>query len=547
MFVKLQLFVYLKLKTNKMLKKFRTGFLIMFFFAIKANVIAQSFNVTWGDKSRLNKTFDDAVKVDGGKSIVLKKEFSGGGMFSSVKTKISFLLIDANSESLLEKEYEVEEKNTYYKGLEKYGNSVFFTYQVYDKETKLTTLYADKLDQKTLKTIEKINIGSYESDSKSDQAVIKLQLSQDSSKILLLVEAPERKKENRKFYFSVLNTELKKIWSKEVELPFTQKYIYLIKSSISDEGKVYVSVKNYDKEVSKESVKENGSKVPSYVYKILVYSQNAKDKEIILSMGENFVHQSILSFNKNSGIVSIGGLYKQKVNGKINGVFYASLDAKTDVISNQKLIPFDTEILTKIDKDGFASDKDKDPGLDKYYEIVHVAKRPNGSIDIISEYRYFSETWVQPQRGSSYYVYRYQYGTIINTNIDKQGKAIFTRVPKNQKFLIRDMTFDAFLGFFPFIYKDNLVLLFNDDKDNIERDLEKKPDDIMKYKNSVLAAATIDVKGGLTRQAVLSNDDEDYICLPSRFSKIDADNILIVSDLFKVFKKRTRYGILKIK
>jgi hypothetical protein len=539
-----------------MLKKLRIGFLFIFLLAFKVNLIAQSFNVNWGDKTRLNKSFDDAVKVDGGKQVVLRKEYSGGGMLSKLKTKISFLLVDANTEVLTEREYEAEEKNTIYKGFEKYGNNIFFTYEVYDKESKLTTLYGEKIDPKTLKTLEKVTIGSFESDSKSDQAQIELQLSQDSSKVLLLVEAPERKKENRKFFISVLNTDLKKIWSKEVEFPYTQKLIYLIKSSISDEGKVYVSAKLYDKETSKESVRENGRKVPAYVYKIFVYAQNAKEKEIILNMGENFVDQSILSFNKNSGIVTVGGTYRQKQKGKINGVFYASLDAKTDVISSPKLVPFDAEILTKIDKDGFASDSEKDPGLDKYYEIVHVAKRPNGSIDLICEYRYLRVTYVTQQRGGTglsigfnngYYEYYYQYGTIVNTNIDKNGKAIFTRVPKNQKFTIRNQKFDAFLSFFPMIYKENLVLLFNDDKDNVDRDLEKKPDDVMNFKQSVLAAATIDVKGNLSRQAVFSNDEEDYISLPSRFTKIDDNSILVISDLFKLFKKRTRYGIMKIK
>jgi hypothetical protein len=516
--------------------------------AIQSNSFAQSFDVKWGDKNRMNKVFDDAVQVDGGKSIVLRKEYSGGGMFSNVKTKIAFLLIDANSESLLEREYEADEKNTSYRGFKKYGNNIFFTYQVYDKETKLTTLYGEKIDPKTLKTLEKVNIGSFESDSKSDQAPISLQLSQDSSKALLLVEAPDRKKENRKFYISVLNTDLKKIWSKEVELPYTQKFIYIMHSSISDEGKVYVSVKHYDKEVSKESVRENGSKVPAYVYKILIYAQNAKEKEIALNMDENFVDQSILSFNRNSGIVTVGGTYKQKLKGKINGVFYASLDAKTDVITSPKLVPFDADILAKIDKDGFASDNEKDPGLDKYYRIVHVAKRPNGSIDLVCEYRYFSSTYYMGSQGrSSYWLYTYQYGTILNTNIDKTGKAIFTRVPKNQKFQARDFNFDGFLSFFPMVYKDNLILLFNDDKDNIDRDLDRKPDDIMNFKSSVLAAATIDTKGGLTRQALFSNDEEDYICIPMQFSKIDNNSILVVSDLFKTFKRRTRYGVMKIK
>ncbi len=58
----------------------------------------------------------------------------------------------------------------------------------------------------------------------------------------------------------------------------------------------------------------------------------------------------------------------------------------------------------------------------------------------------------------------------MNTNIDKNGKAVFTRVPKNQKFVNANL----FLGYFPLVYKDKLVLLFNDDKDNVDRGLTKR-------------------------------------------------------------------------
>lgn len=539
------------------MRKIQKIFILVLMLCSYQNLVtAQSFNVTWGDKARLNVSFDDAVQIEGGKSIVLKSKTTGGGMFSSAKVATTLMIVDANTTTVAEKDFEPEEKNTTVKGFEKYGKNIFLLYEVYEKSDKLTSLYAEKIDQKNLKTLEKIKLGSFESDSKSDQASIELKLSQDSSKVLVLVEAPERKKENRKFYFTVLNTDLKKIWSKEVELPYTQKYIYLVGNSISDDGKVYVSIKNYDKEVSRESVRENGSKVPSYVYKILIYSQaSTKEKEILLNMDNNFVHQSNLSFNKSSGLVTIAGLYKQKVNGQVNGVFYASIDAKTDVINTPKLVPFDEDIIFRVSKDGFASKKEKDPGLDRYYEIVSVMRRPNGSIDIISEYR--DEYVIWRSRGgaggtgvtitSSYPEYHYQYGTIVNTNIDKSGKAIFTRIPKNQKYVSAYSPFSLFLSFYPILYKENLVLLFNDDKDNVDRDIDKKPDDIMKFKNSVLAAATIDTKGILTRQAVFSNDEEDYIALPKKFSKIDDNTLLVVSDLLKIFKKRTRYGVMKMK
>ncbi len=109
------------------------------------------------------------------------------------------------------------------------------------------------------------------------------------------------------------------------------------------------------------------------------------------------------------------------------------------------------------------------------------------------------------------------------------------------------MNANLFLGYYPLVYKDKLVLLFNDDKDNVDRDLEKKPDDIMNFKSSVFVAATIDAKGNLSRQAIFSNDDEDYVTIPRNTARMSETSYLISADLLKMFKKRTRYGVLKIK
>jgi hypothetical protein len=496
------------------------------------DIHAQKFDVSWGDKAKLKYEFDDAVPIGGGKSIVLKLKSSGGGMFGgSIKVTPIFMLVNENTETLKENELLIEEKNAVIQGFEKYGKNIFFLYNAYDKESKVTSVYALKIDEKTLAPVSKTVLGSYK-------------MSTDSSKILLFVEGPERKKENKKFYVGVFDTDLKKVWAKEIELPILEKFVSIYDKDVTDDGKVFVAIKHYDKEVKRETVKENGEKIPSYVYKLLVYANgNAKEKEITFNVNNNFIQGTKLAYNKN-GTITVAGLYKQKYNGRANGVFYAIFDANTSEVKNPKMVPFDAELIKLIHNDGFGAVKETDPGLSASFRINQIMPRTNGSVDLISEYYDRTVTFITDRYGTRTR-YEYQYGDIVNTNIDKNGKAVFTRIPKNQRFFA-EFDFNLFLGYYPFMYKDNLVLLFNDDKDNVDRDLEKKPDGISNFKSSVLAAATIDAKGGLKRQAIFSNDDEDYIALPRRFTRVSENSFLISADLLKMFKKRTRFGILKV-
>jgi hypothetical protein len=504
-------------------------------------VTAQNFDVKWSVQEKLKNDYDDAIPLDNGNMIVHKTIFKAG--FMSSKPPKNFLnIVDKNMETLVEYELEVEEKNAYMKGFEKYGNNIFFIYNAYDKETKTTSIYALKIDPKTAQPNSKIVMGTYQSDSREDQADLTYKLSADSTKVLFFVEGPERRKENKKYYIGVFNTDLKKIWNKEVELPILEKFVSIYDQDITNDGKVYVAIKHYDKEVTRQTVREDGNKVPSYVYKLLAYSSDKKEgKEINFNLNNNFIQGTKLIYDKNNAI-TVAGLYKRKHNGNLNGVFYAAIDPASNTVTNPKMVDFDAEIIRLIDKDNFGSDKDSDPGLYSNFRINYILNRNNGSVDLISEYYELRIITTYSKYGSRT-DYHYQYGDIVNTNIDKNGKATFTRIPKNQKFVNSNI----FLGYSAFAYKDKLVLLFNDDKDNVDRDLEKKPDDVMKFKQSVFVAATIDAKGGLSRQAIFSNDDEDYITLPRRTTRVNENKFLITADLLKLFKKRTRFGTLEIK
>ena len=520
-------------------------FIVGFLMASFTNLNAQKFNVSWGDNAKLKYDFEDAVPVANSQFIVLKLKAGSRSMFGGTTEQQPILvLIDRNMETVVEKDLRIEEKNASLKGFEKYGTNIFFFYEAYDRENKTTSVYALKVDEKTLNTSGKTTLGTYESDSRYDQAEPSYKLSADSSKVLLFVEGPDRKKDNKKFFIGVFDTNLKSLWKKDIELPIGDRFVSIYDQDITNDGKVFVAIKHYDKEVTRQTVREDGAKVPSYAYKLLVYDAgNTKGKEITFNLNNQFIQGTKLSYNKN-GSITIAGLYKRKNNGNINGAFYATFDAGTAEVKDPKMVPFSPEMITLVDKDNFGSDKDSDPGLYPGFRIRHIMNRSNGSVDLISEYyRLDVITSYNASTRITTTSYRYTYGDIINTNIDKDGKALFTRIPKNQKMTNSNI----FLGYYPIVYGDKLVLLYNDDKDNVERDIEKRPDDVVNFKRSIFLAATIDAKGNVSRQAVYSHLDEDYVTIPTAVAKISDTKYLVVSDLLKMFKKRTRFGVMEMK
>ena len=507
---------------------------------------AQKFNVNWGDNAKLKYDYEDAVPLNDGKFIILKfkagkRSFFGGG---GASFEPILVLVDKNMESINENELAIEEKNASFKGFERYGDNVFFLYESYSKEDKTTSVHALKINEKTLATSNHTILGTYSSDSRSDQAEPSYKLSLDSSKVLLFVEGPDRKKENKKFFIGVFDTNLKSLWKKEIELPIGDRYVSIYDQDVTNDGKVIVAIKHYDKEVTRQTVREDGAKIPSYMYKLFIYDgKDSKGKEMVFNLNNQYIQGTKLTYNTNKNI-TIAGLYKRKYNGRINGAFYATLDLNTSEIKNPVMAAFPDEFVEMIDKDGFGSDSQKDPGLSNNFRIMHIMNRTNGTVDLISEYyRLDIITTYNANTRTTTTQYRYTFGDIVNTNIDKDGKAIFTRVPKNQKLL----NSTAFLGYFPFVQKDKLILFYNDDRDNVERDLSKKPDDVVNFKRSIFMATTIDSKGNISRESVYDHRDEDYITAPMSLRAISKNRFMISSYLLKLFKKRTRFGIMEIK
>lgn len=156
------------------------------------------------------------------------------------------------------------------------------------------------------------------------------------------------------------------------------------------------------------------------------------------------------------------------------------------------------------------------------------------------EYRLVMVVTVSNGR-TSYQYLRYNYGTIVNAHIKNESVA-FTRIPKNQI----ELNTAKLVSFYPIVHQNKLMLLYNDDKDNAEKPLEKAPDAVEQFRKSVMMAAIIDEEDKLSRNIIIDvKSSDNFITNFKLMQKITPKTYSITQYRIKG-ALRTRFGTLSI-
>jgi hypothetical protein len=515
-------------------------FLIAFF--IIGNLSAQTISYQISESEKGGKNFDYSVNTKNG-FLVLKTDRSRAFMSLKEKIETTLLLVDKELNTIQEVPFVVPDADYIgIHGLKKLGEKSYFFYNKRLKKSNEVSFCGMLIDETDITKSKEIVMGTFQYDKNTPSFQLKVAL--DSSSYLLFVEPDQKKHDNKNFYFAVYDMDLNKIWDKNVEMTTESRFIDIYGITCKKQEKVFISYKHYTNEVNRESiVGDDGSRIPSYKANVLVYKKDIETpSNIHINLGGKFVHSSDIIFNQITNKVSIIGMYKNKNNGHVNGVYYSEMDAETNELSKVKNTPFPQTMVELIKKDGFASKKESDPGLFIPYVALDPIIRENGSIDYLLEYKLL--TIVTYNNGkTSYTVYRYKYGTAIDAHFQNET-VTFTRIPKYQM----EDNDNSFLSFYPLLFGNKLILLYNDDKDNAEKDLSKSPDAISNFKKSVLMAASIDENNQLSRDIIMDvRDSDDYVTKIPKIQKIDNNTLIFTQAKAKVMSTKTRFGTLSIK
>jgi hypothetical protein len=518
-------------------------YLAMLLIATTSN--AQQANVTWGPLSKTDTKFAAIVRGENNEMIKLSFLVSGG-MFSKKRETPVLTRYDNKMNEIASKEYTADEDGMSFDNLLSLKNKIYLFTSKYEKSDKTTAYYAQRININTLNPEGKvIALGSFTAVSKYNQSTVKFEPSADSSKLLMFGLTPYNRKENEKYYMSIYDLELNKLWENTVELPYLDKFVDVIDYFVTNDAEVGVLLKHYDQEVKKEAIKVDGTKVPSYKTKLLTYAKGtAKPQEFVLNIGDKFVHELKLTADENNNL-NLFGLYKNKYNGHVNGFFTTQIDRVTKQVTQKKLEAFPEELIAAVKVDKQASEKEKDPGLYANFNVYDVVKRNNGSIDYILQYY----AKIQRERSSnnsmfSTIYYEYVYGDIIVVNVASNTKTTITRIPKMQS----TSPFDLTNGFKSTTYKNKLVLFYNDDKDNIDKDLSKKPESFTRPGKSSFVMCVVDENGTFTRQELFSNRELPVTVCPMRSYNITPAKIsLYAQKIGMAIGTKDMLGVIELK
>jgi hypothetical protein len=510
--------------------KLKSLFFFCIFIALSATSICQTFTSDFSEgKSATYNNFRTGIITKAGRLVLKDNIQSSGGLINiKVDKKASILLMNEKNEVI--KETPLMFKNYRFiriKGLFQLNGKpiLVYTYKNEKKEEQYTVdvIKLGETGKPEGKDIELCTIQTSPKDFLPDFNFI---TTGDSTKYLLFAEPIQNKKDLKQFYYGFFNSDLNKLNEAHVELPIENRFVQIGDNEPDNFGNLFVQYTVYEKEINQNTGDYDQAKMIGTT-KIIQYSPDGKNNEIALNLDGKFLYLSSFLFGKTSQNIKILGMYKNENKGMVSGVFYCDYDPVSKLASNTKLSSIPEEILDLFDKEHIASNGKKDAGISRNFRGQKVSYRNNGTIDYTLEYNkalekvstYTNLSGFSMQTPFTYIVCN----SILNINIDAKGKMIFTRIPKAQKI----GNWFQYTSYFSFDSGNKLIFLYNDDKDNVDRDLNKAPDDIdPSSRNSVLMAAIIDEKGNLNRKIIYEHKDDKYVTLISGLRLATPNTIL---------------------
>jgi hypothetical protein len=432
-----------------------------------------------------------------------------------------------------EKEYEFEGFNMIKNG------DLYLLSSYADKIQKRNTLYAQSIDKESLKPkgdFNKIVEVPFESKYKYDIFPLGLGFavhrntgsfhifySSDSSKLVVIAKTDLKAKADETFCISVLDQNMKVLWSKIVVLPYTNKLFDVLNFDVSNDGDVYIVGKLYN-EKRKEKVKEK----PNYKYQLLHYNATTENDNIIdIDIKDVFINDLKVSVNKNNDVIC-AGFYSKKGIETVLGTYLTIVDGKTKKIKSEFQQKFDFDFVTEkmTDSEIKKAKKLEAEGEEtemKHFVIRDIIRKNDGGYILTAEQ--FLDTKANTLNATYTQIY---YDDILIVSISKAGGIEWkTKIPKRQ---FTSAESDNMVSFATVFMNDKLYILFNESNSNITKNRFAKTNDLNLYSamsKQVQILFCFDMEGNRSSK-VFKHKGDGFFVNPKSIKRFNGDKILVL-------------------
>jgi hypothetical protein len=200
--------------------------------------------------------------------------------------------------------------------------------------------------------------------------------------------------------------------------------------------------------------------------------------------------------SKQGDSIHIAGTYFDKTDN-LAGVFKSTLATGNFKLTVAEKRPFPATFVEHLANDGWGNTKERKYGVSPEFssQLVETGE----GISMVAEFRSVDV--------GTKAMFRFS-GDILNIYFDNKQTA-FTRIPKYR------VSAGSTMGdsYYAFSAQGKTIIFYNDNEENLTRDIDLKPLSSSVYKNVVLVAAVIEPDGTLNRQKVIDMKDQNFLAL----------------------------------
>ena len=392
------------------------------------------------------------------------------------------------------------------------------------------------------KLAKKVEVNSLGFRNPSEAPVLSWTVSEDST-MVAVAQTFDRNISTADFEYDVqvLDSDLNILWESSVWMKgMAQSQIEVLSFVLGNDGVFYALVKEYEDKKAKESKKKKtrkgSKKVPAYDLKIYKLGKGMKKPEVLkLNIKDKYAKGASLAIDE-AGVITCVGMYGNDRNRNINGVFFQRLNAEgqIDVTNQKEFSARDIEILGKRNTD---KEKDGSGSIEGSFVFGTQLTQLDGSIVISAEDNYSLQNRFTGTNnlnrnnfngsnlnGNSLTTYYSQDIVVIHFESNGEIRHI-NLIPKTQSSLTREFIYHGSVA----LDNQPVFFIFNDNKDNIDRPIDKRAKAMTGSTNSVTTLNYIDDKGVLQKEVLIDNREIRSLVLPSTIKRVDENSFIFIA------------------
>lgn len=484
---------------------------------LMAFLLVQLFHVAHAQKftSKVSSTFEKELSNNFtmvGNRIIMAEEVDKNRQFAFSfklsKLKFAIKLYSYDADGKLVKE------NAVFNGERKFGplpssikmvgDKPYLIYTIFEEKETTISWMASEIDPvslafseaKPLLSIDYKKVGLMKVMEFIDGSNYVLQLSPDKSRVLCLWSSGL----DNQYSISVLDAAMNPIWNTKESVLAAPK-IKVTSATVTNNGTVYVSYKPDSKD--------------EYDVHVAVCSPNKKPKDHAIKLQTGRAFDALLVASQKDNLVHVTGTFSG-ASDFIDGVYYQSIsaDGKLDKAITTNFSEELLKHLDKVDPGSWAITKAKKHGT---YRLKNMKafELEDGSVSMIGEFR-------RVEYNAQHQAHQYS-GSLINARFVSGTTAKVAYIPKFRISSVYNIG-DSYFGM---PYKNQLLVFYNDHKENLTSDVWAKGGNSHNYKKSVLAVATIDAEGNVKRESVLDLTADSFLPIGDQIVGLTQASLLI--------------------